>query len=77
MLNDRREEQKIIEVLQTLISAPGGIEADYLIPKIICEPDCSLYGTVCCPILGFRAPPMSPTFRQRALRSEQNDDDQI
>ena len=68
MLNDRREEQKIIEVVQALILAQDGIvsqRADYLISWIIYESSRSLGGTVCCPMLNFRAQPMSPTFRQQ------------
>ena len=69
MLNGRREEQKIIKVVQALILAPGR----HLFPKeeIISSPDIiyessrSLDGTVCCPILSFRAQSMSPTFRQQ------------
>ena len=68
MLNDRRKEQKIIEVVQALILAGTALfPKKQIIPSfwIICESGRSLVGTVCCPILGFRARSMSPTFRQR------------
>ena len=68
MLNDRCEEQKIIEVVQALILMLKGIvskRADYLISWIIYESSRSLGGTVCCSILSFRAQSMSPTFRQQ------------
>jgi hypothetical protein len=66
VLNDRREEQKIIEVVQALILAPGTA----LFPRLSHALDHlrdnrSSGGTVCCPILSFRAESMSSTFRQR------------
>ena len=69
MLNDRREEQKIIEVVQALIprARTALFPRAQIIssPGIIYESSRSLAGTVCCPILSFRAQSMSPTFRQQ------------
>ena len=68
MLNDRREEQKIVEVMQALILARTALfprEQIISSPGIIYESSRSLDGTVCCPILSFRAQSMSPTFRQQ------------
>ena len=69
MLNDRREEQKIIEVVQSAHprarTALFPKRSDYLIFWIIGESARSLGGTVCCSILSFRAQSMSPTFRQQ------------